>query len=85
MRARGRACEGYVRARGACKGTCEGRIAYCTNTHIAGGSPEKRFAPKVGKSVAGWAVKPVAAANVVDLFFLLDSQAVLPVATWSIC
>lgn len=66
------------------KGTCEGRIAYCTNTHIAGGSPEKRFAPKVGKSVAGWAVKPVAAANVVDLSFLLDSQAVLPVATYSI-
>ena len=64
------------------KGTCEGRIAYCTNTHIAGGSPEKRFAPKVGKSVAGWAVKPVA---VVDLSLLLDGQAVPPVATCSIC
>jgi hypothetical protein len=30
-------------------------------------------------------IKPVAAANVVDLSFLLSSQAVLPVATYSIC
>ena len=29
-------------------------------------------------------IKPVAAANVVDLSFLLSSQAVLPVATYSI-
>ena len=74
------ACEGCVRG-----GTCEGRVAYCTNTCIAGESLEGRFAPKVGKSVAGWTAKPVAAANVVDLSFLLCSQAVLPVATCLIC
>ena len=75
-----------MRARGACKGYVRGADCLLHKyTHSRGGSPEKRFAPEVGKSVAGWAVKPVAAANVVDLSLLLGSQAVLPVASCSIC
>ena len=72
-----------MRARVRARGT--GRVAYCTNTYIAGVSLGQRFAPEVGKSVAGWTIKPVAAANVVNLSFPLSSQAVLPVATYSIC
>ena len=67
-----------VRARGTVRGA--GCLLY-KHIHSPGEPREAIRAQGCG----GWMIKPVAAANVVDLSFLLSSQAVLPVATYSIC